>query len=129
LARRVTQARRLVEITPQEVTGFAEDPYRFCYWQTVANGCHALILGLVCPGGGLTCWWSSGGAGVYGGAAQTEALSCQDEDVYIIGGANSAGQAAMYFSKYARKVTMFRGDSLAKSMSQYLIGRFGNTKH
>ena len=46
------------------------------------------------------------GAGVYYGAAKTEALSCKDEDVYIIGGANSAGQAAMYFSQHARKVAI-----------------------
>jgi thioredoxin reductase (NADPH) len=53
------------------------------------------------------------GAGVYYGAAMTEAVSCRDEEVFIVGGANSAGQAAMYFSKYARKVTMLvRGASL-----------------
>ena len=129
LARRaVTQARRFgVEIlSPQEVTGMrVEDPYRFI---TLSDGseisCHALILALGVswrrldvPGlDRLT------GAGVYYGAAQTEAMSCQDEEVYIIGGANSAGQAAMYFSKYARQVTMLvRGESLTKSMSQYLI--------
>jgi len=135
LARRaVTQARRFgVEIlTPQEVTGIrVEDPYRFI---TLADGseisCHALILALGVawrrlnvPGlDHLT------GAGVYYGAAQTEAMTCVGEDVYIVGGANSAGQAAMYFSKYARKVTMLvRGDSLAKSMSQYLIEQIAET--
>jgi thioredoxin reductase (NADPH) len=46
------------------------------------------------------------GAGVYYGAAMTQAISCRDEDVYMIGVSRSAGQAAMYFSKYARKVTM-----------------------
>ncbi len=62
------------------------------------------------------------GRGVYYGAAQTEAMACTNEDVFIVGGANSAGQAAMYFSKYARSVTMLvRGESLAKSMSKYLI--------
>jgi len=70
------------------------------------------------------------GAGVYYGAAMTEALSCQNEDVYIVGGANSAGQAAMYMSKYASNVTMLvRGDSLAKSMSQYLIDQIAATKN
>ncbi len=135
LARRaVTQARRFgVEIlTPQEVTGIrVEDPYRFI---VLADGseisCHALILALGVawrrldvPGlERLT------GAGVYYGAAQTEAMTCQGEEVYIIGGANSAGQAAMYFSKYARKVTMLvRSDSLAKSMSQYLIDQIEET--
>lgn len=135
LARRaVTQAKRFgVEIlSPQEATGLKiQDPYRIV---TLADGseisCHALILAmgvswrrLTIPGiDRLT------GAGVYYGAAQTEALSCQGEDVYIIGGANSAGQAAMYFSKYARMVTMLvRGESLTKSMSQYLIDQIEST--
>ena len=62
------------------------------------------------------------GRGIYYGAAQTEAMSCSNEHVFIVGGANSAGQAAMYFSKYARSVTMLvRGDSRSKSMSKYLI--------
>ena len=62
------------------------------------------------------------GKGVYYGAAMTEARACSDQEVVIIGGANSAGQSAVYFSGYAKKVTMLvRGDSLAKSMSQYLI--------
>jgi thioredoxin reductase (NADPH) len=62
------------------------------------------------------------GRGVYYGAAMTEALSCQDNDVFLIGGANSAGQAALFFSRYARTVNMIiRADSLEKSMSQYLI--------
>ncbi|HMJ35857.1 MAG TPA: FAD-dependent oxidoreductase [Baekduia sp.] len=62
------------------------------------------------------------GAGVYYGAAMTEARSCAGQHVVVIGGANSAGQAVVYFSGYARKVTMLvRADSLAKSMSHYLI--------
>ena len=62
------------------------------------------------------------GAGVYYGAALTEARSCADQHVVVIGGANSAGQAAVYFSGYASRVTMLvRADSLAKSMSHYLI--------
>ncbi len=62
------------------------------------------------------------GAGIYYGGAMTEARSCSDQHVVVIGGANSAGQAAVYFSGYARKVTMVvRADSLAKSMSHYLI--------
>jgi thioredoxin reductase (NADPH) len=135
LARRaVTQARRFgVEIlTPQEVTGIRlQDPYRTLI---LADGseinCHSLILALgvswrrlQIPGiDRLT------GAGVYYGAAQTEAFACKDEEVYIVGGANSAGQAAMYFSKYARKVIMLvRGESLTKSMSQYLIDQIEST--
>ena len=62
------------------------------------------------------------GAGVYYGAALTEAKACQDQHVVVIGGANSAGQAAVYFSGYAGRVTMLvRAASLAKSMSHYLI--------
>jgi thioredoxin reductase (NADPH) len=62
------------------------------------------------------------GAGVYYGAAMTEAVSCKGEDVFVIGGANSAGQGAMHFSQHARSVTMLiRGESLAATMSQYLI--------
>src|SRR5580704_10742340 len=64
------------------------------------------------------------GAGVYYGAANTEAASCKDEDIYIVGGANSAGQAAVHFSQYARSVTMLvRGESLSRSMSHYLVER------
>jgi thioredoxin reductase (NADPH) len=62
------------------------------------------------------------GAGVYYGAAMTEARACQEQQVVVIGGANSAGQAAVYFSGYAAKVTMLvRGASLEQSMSHYLI--------
>ncbi|HEV7751912.1 MAG TPA: FAD-dependent oxidoreductase [Baekduia sp.] len=62
------------------------------------------------------------GAGIYYGAAMTEARACADQHVVVIGGANSAGQAAVYFSGYARKVSMLvRGASLSKSMSHYLI--------
>ena len=62
------------------------------------------------------------GSGIYYGAALTEARSCADQRIVVIGGANSAGQAAVYFSSYASRVTMLvRGDSLAKSMSHYLI--------
>jgi thioredoxin reductase (NADPH) len=62
------------------------------------------------------------GSGVYYGAATTEADACQGEDVYIVGGANSAGQAAVYFARTARRVTiMIRGASLERSMSHYLI--------
>jgi thioredoxin reductase (NADPH) len=62
------------------------------------------------------------GAGVYYGAAMTEARACANQRIVVIGGANSAGQAAVYFSGYADAVTMLvRGDSLARSMSHYLI--------
>ncbi len=132
--RGVTQAQRFgVEIlTPQEVKGLrVEDTYRIL---TLGDGrevsCHALLIAtgvsyrkLDVPGiERLT------GAGVYYGAAMTEAMSCRDEDVYIVGGANSAGQAAMYFARYARRVIMLvRGDSLNKAMSQYLIDQINAT--
>ncbi len=62
------------------------------------------------------------GKGVYYGAARTEARACAEQHVVVIGGANSAGQAAVYFSNYAGRVTMLvRGDSLERSMSRYLI--------
>jgi thioredoxin reductase (NADPH) len=62
------------------------------------------------------------GKGIYYGAALTEARSCQDQHVVVIGGANSAGQAAVHFSGFAQRVTMLvRAGSLAKSMSYYLI--------
>src|SRR5260370_712883 len=68
------------------------------------------------------------GSGVYYGAALAEAKSCAEEIVYIVGGANSAGQAAMYFSRYAGKVHMLvRGDSLTRSMSKYLIDQIAAT--
>lgn len=132
--RAVTQAQRFgVEIlTPQEATGLRrEDPYRIV---TLGDGrevsCGALLIAtgvsyrkLEVPGVERFT-----GAGIYYGAAMTEAMSCQDEDVFLVGGANSAGQAAMHFSKYARRVIMLvRGDSLSKSMSQYLIDQIGST--
>ncbi len=62
------------------------------------------------------------GAGIYYGAALTEAEGCKDADVFIVGGANSAGQAAVYLARFARSVTMLvRGGSLELSMSYYLI--------
>lgn len=62
------------------------------------------------------------GAGVYYGGALSEAISTRGEDIYIAGGANSAGQAAMHFAKYARQVTLVvRGNDLGKGMSQYLV--------
>jgi len=68
------------------------------------------------------------GAGVYYGAAQTEAIACKDEEVFVVGGANSAGQAAMHFSRYAKMVNMLiRADSLEKSMSKYLIDQIAKT--
>jgi thioredoxin reductase (NADPH) len=62
------------------------------------------------------------GRGVYYGGSRSEGVSCRDERVVVVGGANSAGQAAIYFAGYAQHVTiLYRGDSLAKNMSRYLI--------
>ena len=70
------------------------------------------------------------GAGVYYGAALTEAEGCQDQDVYVIGGANSAGQAAVYLARFARSVTMLvRAASLEQSMSYYLIQQIDGIKN
>ncbi|MFN0072182.1 MAG: FAD-dependent oxidoreductase [Chloroflexota bacterium] len=68
------------------------------------------------------------GAGVYYGTAIPEALESQGRDVFLVGGGNSAGQAAMYLSQYARSVTiLIRGESLASSMSRYLIAQIEAT--
>ncbi len=68
------------------------------------------------------------GAGVYYGAAMTEGETVRGGHVYIVGGANSAGQAAMYFSRFAKSVTMLvRGDGVNATMSQYLIDQIGET--
>jgi thioredoxin reductase (NADPH) len=129
LARRAfTQAKRFgAEIlSPQEVVGLRVDgPYRFVKLRDGNEvSCHALLIA-----SGLS--WKKldipgverlQEAGVYYGAAMTEAQLCSGEDVYLVGGANSAGQAAVYFAQFARSVTMLlRGDSLEKGMSQYLI--------
>ncbi len=137
LARRaVTQARRFgAEIlAPQEVTGVRIDgPSRFV---TLSNGsevgCRALLIatGIAYRKVDVPGVEQLNGAGVYYYAPMTEALSYKNEDVYIVGGANSAGQAAMYFSKYARSVTMLvRGESLSTGMSQYLEDEIAATKN
>ncbi len=135
LARRaVTQAERFGAeiVTPQKAVRVKVDGQFRCV--DLADGselrCHALLLAcgvtycrLDVPGIDVLT-----GAGVYYGASITEAMSCSNEDVYVVGGANSAGQAAIYFAKYARHVTMLvRDDSLAKDMSKYLIDQIEQT--
>ncbi|MFC9129933.1 FAD-dependent oxidoreductase [Streptomyces sp. NPDC057099] len=109
------------EVTALEVNGAARI-VRFSDGSAVAA--HSVILAtgvsyrqLAAPGcDDLT------GCGVFYGSALTEAPSCQGQDVYIVGGANSAGQAAMYLSRGAKSVTLLvRGSSLSASMSHYLI--------
>jgi len=135
LARRaVVQARRFgVEIlSPQEAVSVrTEGSYRIV---RLADGskisCHALLVAtgvqwrrLEAPGVDKLQ-----GAGVYYGGGATEALSCEGEIIYVIGGANSAGQAAMRFAKYAERVVLLvRGDGLASTMSQYLIDQIQHT--
>jgi thioredoxin reductase (NADPH) len=135
LARRaVVQAQRFgVEIlAPQEVMSVRkEDPYRIIKMADGAEiSCHALMVAtgvqwrrLDAPGIDRLQ-----GAGVYYGGGTTEALSCKGEIVYVVGGANSAGQAAMNFARYADKVVMLlRGDSLSSTMSRYLIDQIKAT--
>ena len=135
LARRaVTQARRFgVEIlAPQTVVSMrTEGPYRIIKLADDSEiSCHALMIAtgvqwkrLEAPGIDRLQ-----GAGVYYGGGTTEALSCKGEIVYVVGGANSAGQAAMNFSKYAERVVILvRGDSLSSTMSQYLIDQIKET--
>jgi thioredoxin reductase (NADPH) len=137
LARRaVAQARRFgVEIlTPQEVKGVRiEGPARVLTLADGAEiGCRALLIAsgiafrkLEVPG-----LEKLNGAGVYYYAPMSEAFSHRDGNIYIVGGANSAGQAAMYFSKFAHQVTMLvRGNSLSDSMSQYLENQITATKN
>jgi thioredoxin reductase (NADPH) len=70
------------------------------------------------------------GCGIYYGAALVEAAACKGEDVYVVGGANSAGQAALHFAKYACKVTVLvRGQGLSATMSKYLIDEIGRTSN
>ncbi|CAN5816584.1 hypothetical protein BH23GEM6_BH23GEM6_08240 [soil metagenome] len=132
--RAVEQARRFrVEIVAAcRVTALrAQEPYRvvvldderelFCHavllatgvnWRTLdAPGCQDLV-----------------GAGVYYGAATAEASAVRDQDVYLLGGGNSAGQAAMHLARFARSVTMLVvEESIDENMSQYLLDRIGNT--
>ena len=134
LARRaVVQAQRFgVEILSQEAIGVrSEGPYRIIrFGDNNEISCHALMIAtgvqwrrLEAPGIDRLQ-----GAGVYYGGGATEALSCKGEIVYVVGGANSAGQAAMNFSKYAdRAVILVRGSSLASTMSQYLIDQIKAT--
>ena len=128
------QAQRFgVEIlAPQEVVELrAEGPYRIL---KLADGneisCHAVLIAtgvqwrkLEVPG-----MDRMQGAGVYYGGGSQEAISCKGETVYVVGGANSAGQAALNFAQYAEKVVMLvRGDSLSATMSRYLIDQIEKT--
>jgi len=135
LARRAaTQAKRFGAeiITVQEVVKIErEDPYR----RVVLSDGTSLqgYAVLVAPGMEVRRLEIPGleplvGAGVYYGAARTEAATYRGQDVAIVGGANSAGQGALFFSRHARKVTLLvRGSSLAAGMSRYLVDRIAET--
>ncbi len=131
LARRATaQARRFgAEIlAPQEVAKMEIDgPYRKLRFGDGSEvSCHALLIATGVdyrrhPGPGME---RLTGAGVYYGASMTEAAAYRDQEVFVVGGGNSAGQAAMHFSRYASKVTVLvRGDDLRAKMSRYLVDR------
>jgi thioredoxin reductase (NADPH) len=135
LARRAaTQAKRFgAEIlTAQEVVDVRRnDPYRVvkladgselsCYAVLVASGMEVRRLNV----DGIE---ALAGAGVYYGSALSEATRYRGRDVVVVGGANSAGQGALFFSRYARTVTMLlRGPDLSRGMSQYLIDRINET--
>ncbi len=137
LARRATaQAKRLgaeILLAQSVVKVRVEDPYRYVILSDGTEiGCRALIIAtgvktrqLNVPGAEKLT-----GAGVYYGAALTEAAYYRNQPMYVVGGANSAGQGAMFFSRYASQVTMLvRGTSLAKGMSQYLVDQIESTEN
>jgi thioredoxin reductase (NADPH) len=135
LARRATtQARRFGAeiITAQEAVQIKrEDPYRKV---VLADGSELTGYAiLISPGMEVRRLETQGvedllGAGVYYGAALSEAATYRGQDVLVVGAANSAGQGAMFFSRHARKVTMLvRGPDLSAGMSRYLVDRITET--
>jgi thioredoxin reductase (NADPH) len=137
LARRaVAQARRFgAEIlTPQEVSGVrVEGPsrvVRLTDGSEIAGRALLVASGIAYRKMEILGADKLEGAGVYYYTPMSDAVSYRDADLYIIGGANSAGQAAMYFSKFARQVTMVvRGRALSTTMSQYLEDQIAATKN
>ncbi|MGH7674035.1 MAG: FAD-dependent oxidoreductase [Gemmatimonadales bacterium] len=135
LARRaVTQAKRFgaeIITTLEAVALKREDPYRRVILSDGSELSGYAIL--IAPGMEVRRLEADGldalaGAGVFYGAALSEAATYRGQDVLIVGGANSAGQGAMFFSRHARKVTMLvRGPRLSDVMSQYLVDRIAET--
>ena len=135
LARRaITQATRFGTefLSPQEVTGIRfQDNYKIVQ---LADGTEVNTQAIIITTGvdyrrldkpGLHEFT---GAGVYYGAATTEANACKNQDVYIVGGGNSAGQGAMYLSNFAKKVhILVRAKDISRSMSQYLVDQIAQT--
>jgi thioredoxin reductase (NADPH) len=138
LARRAAmQAKRFGTevLVGHSVTGLRrEDPYRIVQLSSGSEvACHALMLSsgmaavkeLDVPGVAPLL-----GAGVYYGAALSEAAMYRGQHVYLLGGANSAGQGALFFSRYAERVTLVvRKPKLSPQMSQYLVDRIDNTEN
>ncbi|HTH63189.1 MAG TPA: FAD-dependent oxidoreductase [Gemmatimonadales bacterium] len=135
LARRAAdQAKRFHAeiITPQEAVQIRrEDPYRKVILSDGSELTGYAVL--IAPGMEVRRLEVPGiepllGAGVFYGAALTEAATYRGQDVLIVGGANSAGQGAMFFSRHARKVTVLvRGPNIAAAMSRYLVDRLAET--
>jgi thioredoxin reductase (NADPH) len=132
--RAISQAQRLGAelLTPAEVTEIkCNDQYKII---SLANGNEVMARSLVITTGvdyrkletkGIPDFT---GAGIYYGAAMTEANSCKDRQVFVVGGGNSAGQGAMYLSQFARKVNiLIRREDLKSTMSAYLIEQIANT--
>ena len=119
-------------LAPQEVSSITlQDPYKLI---RLADGSEVNARSIVITTGvnyrqlGAKNEEQFTGAGVYYGAANTEAYACSNKDVYVVGGGNSAGQAAMYLSKYARSVhILIRKPDLSATMSQYLIDQINVT--
>ena len=134
LARRATtQARRFgAEVIAHEAVGVRrEDPYRVV---RLADGTDVSCYGLILASGVSVRRMEAPGVdallgiGVYYGAAMTEAATYRGRDVCVVGAGNSAGQGALFFSRYASRVTVLvRADALSRSMSQYLIDRIAAT--
>jgi len=133
--RALTQATRFgAEFVTQRATGMRIDgQYRFVQLadaREVSSHCVVLAPGvqyrkLDIPGADRLS-----GRGIYYGAALVEARACKDEEVFVVGGANSAGQAALHFARYAAKVTMLvRGEGLSATMSKYLIDEISRTSN
>lgn len=134
--RAVSQAKRFgVEIlAPQEAVGIKRNGrYRIVHLadgSTISSYAVLLALGVTYRKLEATGVERLLGSGVYYGAAMTEAPACHDQDVFVVGAGNSAGQAALYFSRYARQVgILVRGESLDESMSRYLIDQIKATKN
>ena len=133
--RALTQATRFgAEFVTQRATGMRIDgQYRFVKLaddREVSSHCVLLAPGveyrkLDIPGAERLA-----GRGIYYGAALVEARACKDEEVYVVGGANSAGQAALHFARFAAKVTMLvRSEGLSATMSKYLIDEISRTSN